>query len=64
MLFTCLHVNNETGVIQPAGELGRILKEKNPNALFHLDAVQSFAKMPLRPVEWKVDTLSASAPTP
>ncbi|MBQ6239650.1 MAG: cysteine desulfurase [Firmicutes bacterium] len=61
VLFTCLHVNNETGMIQPVGELGRILKEQNPNALFHLDAVQSFAKMPLRPVEWKVDTLSASA---
>lgn len=61
VLFTCLHVNNETGVIQPADELGRILKDRNPNALFHLDAVQSFAKMTLRPVEWKVDTLSASA---
>lgn len=61
VLVTCLHVNNETGVIQPVEEMGKIIREKNPETLFHVDAVQSFAKMPLDPLQWNVDLLSSSA---
>ena len=61
VLVTCLHVNNETGVIQPVEEIGKIIREKNPETLFHVDAVQSFAKMPLDPLQWNVDLLSSSA---
>ncbi|MBQ7915899.1 MAG: cysteine desulfurase [Firmicutes bacterium] len=61
ILVTCLHVNNETGVIQPIEAMGKIIKEGNPETLFHVDAVQSFAKLPVKPVEWKVDFLSSSA---
>lgn len=61
ILVTCLHVNNETGVIQPIEGMGRILEESGSPAFFHVDAVQSFAKLPVDPVKWHVDLLSASA---
>jgi cysteine desulfurase len=39
-----MHVNNETGVIQPVAELARILR--NTPTYFHVDAAQGFAKVP------------------
>ena len=38
-----MHVNNETGIIQPVKEIGDILYEKG--ILFHIDATQSAGKM-------------------
>lgn len=61
ILVTCLHVNNETGVIQPVSQMGAIIKKRNPKCLFHVDATQSFAKYPIYPVSWQIDFLSASA---
>lgn len=58
-LVSVMHVNNETGVIQPIDEIGEILAEKD--IYFHIDAAQSFGKLvnELRTV--KYDFLSASA---
>jgi cysteine desulfurase len=43
--LVCLHAaNNETGVIQPYEEAGRIVREAG--ALFHIDAVQALGKIP------------------
>ena len=61
VLVTCLQVNNETGVIQPVQEMGGILRECAPHTLFHVDAVQSFAKMEIFPRKWNIDLLSSSA---
>ena len=61
VLVTCLHVNNETGVIQPVEEMGAIIKAKSPEILFHVDTVQSFAKLPVHPIAWQADFLSSSA---
>lgn len=61
ILVTCLHVNNETGVIQPVEEMGAIIKAKRPEILFHVDTVQSFAKLPVHPIAWQADFLSSSA---
>ena len=44
-LVTIMHVNNEIGTIQPIEEIGRICKERKIN--FHVDAVQSFTKVPI-----------------
>jgi len=61
ILFTCLHVNNETGVIQPIEEIGALLKSQAPEVLFHVDATQSFCKLPIYPKKYGIDMLSASA---
>src|SRR5690625_1869009 len=46
ILVAVMHVNNEIGTIQPIIEIGNILK-KYPKVFFHVDAVQSFGKVPL-----------------
>ncbi|MFO7903149.1 MAG: cysteine desulfurase NifS [Planctomycetota bacterium] len=45
LLVTVMHANNETGVIFPIAELARIVKETDPNIIFHTDATQSVGKM-------------------
>ncbi|SEN06287.1 cysteine desulfurase family protein [Lihuaxuella thermophila] len=60
VLVSVMHVNNEVGTIQPIGEIGKRLA-KYPKVLFHVDAVQSFAKLPLLPARAHIDLLSISA---
>lgn len=44
ILITVMHANNETGVIQPVEEIGRVARERG--IPFHVDAAQSIGKMP------------------
>lgn len=60
VLVSVMHVNNEIGSIQPLAEAAQIIHEKNPNTLFHVDAVQSYGKMRIRPKKLGIDLLSAS----
>lgn len=46
-LVSCMQVNNETGAVQPVGEIARLIREKCPGALFHVDGVQGFLRVPL-----------------
>src|SRR4030095_4495652 len=59
ILISIMAANNETGVIQPIGEIGAIAKEKG--ILFHTDAVQIVGKAPFNVNELKVDMASLSA---
>ncbi|MBQ4187651.1 MAG: cysteine desulfurase [Firmicutes bacterium] len=61
VLVSVIHVNNETGVIQPIREMGKMIHAASPRALFHVDATQSFAKLALFPDKWEIDLISASA---
>ena len=61
VLVSIMHVNNEIGTIQPISEIGYLIKEKNAETLFHVDAVQSFAKIPIHVRKSKIDFLSISA---
>ena len=61
ILVSVMHVNNETGVIQPLEEIGNIIKTYNKDIIFHVDAVQSFGKMTVRPKKFQADMLSVSA---
>lgn len=45
-VVSIMHVNNETGTIQPIEEISRLLKEY-PKALFHVDDVQGRGKVEL-----------------
>ena len=60
VLVSIMHVNNETGAIQPLREAGRIIKNKAPQAIFHIDAVQSFGRLPLEIAGWQADAISMS----
>ncbi|MGD8192245.1 cysteine desulfurase family protein [Brevibacillus ginsengisoli] len=60
ILVSIMHVNNETGTIQPIQQIGKLLQQ-HPKLFFHVDAVQSFGKVPLAIREWGIDLLSLSA---
>jgi cysteine desulfurase len=53
-----MFANNETGVIQPVEEIGKICAEAE--VYFHTDAVQAAAKVPIRVKEIGCDLLSIS----
>ena len=59
LLVSLMHVNNETGVIQPIEKIGRVLCEKN--VLFHIDATQSCGKLVNELRNTPYDMLSFSA---
>ena len=58
-LVTIMYANNEIGTIQPIREIGAICKEKG--VLFHTDAVQAVAHLPIDVKADNIDLLSASA---
>ena len=45
ILVSVMYVNNEIGTIQNIDEIGKKIKEKNKNTIFHTDAVQAFGKL-------------------
>src|SRR5205085_1535271 len=57
-LITIMLANNETGVLQPAEEIGKIAAEAD--VYFHTDAVQSAGKIPLDVNQLGRDLLSIS----
>ncbi len=61
ILVSIMHVNNEIGTIQPLKAIGALIKAQNPAAIFHVDAVQSFARYPLEVNKWQADLISCSA---
>ncbi len=60
ILVSVMHVNNEIGSIQPIDEIGEYIKSVNPKVVYHVDAIQSFGKLDVKPKNAKVDLLSVS----
>ena len=62
-LVSVMAANNETGVLEPVAEIGRLIHERCPAALFHTDATQAVGKIPVDlQGDWQVvDLLSFSA---
>lgn len=60
ILVSVMYVNNEVGSLMPVPEAGELIKRKNPHTLFHVDAVQAYGKVPVRPRTAKIDMLTAS----
>ena len=58
-LITIMFGNNEVGTIEPVFSIGKIAREKD--VLFHTDAVQAYAQVPISVRHYPVDLLSASA---
>lgn len=61
LVVSVMHANNETGVIQPVAELGRLLAERCPGVLFHIDAAQSLGKLVNEVRSLTYDLLSGTA---
>jgi cysteine desulfurase len=60
ILVSMMQVNNEIGAIEPIAEAGSLIKEVNPQTLFHVDAIQAYGKMRILPGKMKIDLLSVS----
>ena len=60
VLVSTILINNEVGTIQDASAVGKLIKEKNPKTLFHVDAVQAFGKYPIDVRKMNIDMLSMS----
>jgi cysteine desulfurase len=59
VLVSVMFANNETGVIQPIGEIGAICREAG--VLFHTDAAQAFGKVPVLVTKAGIDLMSLTA---
>ncbi len=59
ILISIMFANNEIGTIEPIAEIGKIANEHG--IVFHTDAVQAFAHIPIDVAAMHIDVLSASA---
>ena len=59
LLVSIMHVNNETGTIQPIGEIAAMVHATG--AVFHVDAVQSYGKERIDVKKLGADLLTVSA---
>lgn len=60
VLVSVMYVNNEIGAIEPVEEISKIVKAKNKDILFHVDAIQAYTKLRINPKLQGIDMLSAS----
>ncbi len=60
-VVSVMAANNEIGVLQPIEAIGQAIKARNPKAIFHVDAVQAFGKVPFDVERAKVDLVAVSA---
>ena len=60
ILVSIMMVNNEIGAAEPIEEAVKIIKEKNPETLVHVDAIQAYGKYRIYPKKLGIDLLSVS----
>ncbi len=60
ILVSIMYVNNEIGSVLPIEEIGKMVKNKNPKTLFHVDAIQAFGKYKIYPKKLGINLLSVS----
>jgi cysteine desulfurase len=58
-LVSVMAANNETGVLQPIGDIASLCKEYR--VLFHCDAVQMLGKVPVCFQSWEADAMTVTA---
>ena len=58
ILVSVMFANNEIGTIEPIKEIGEICHKHN--VLFHVDAVQAYAHVPINVLEMNIDMMSVS----
>lgn len=60
ILVSCMHVNNETGLVLPVVAIADAVKRKNHSTVVHVDGVQSFMKIPMKLNRYNIDCMSFS----
>ncbi len=60
VLVSIMHVNNEIGSVMPVEKAASVIHERNKNTYFHVDAIQSYGKIPVFPGRIGIDLMSVS----
>lgn len=60
ILVSIMYVNNEIGTIEQIAQIGKAIKEKKKDILFHIDAIQAYGKLKIYPKKLSIDLLSVS----
>ena len=60
LLVSVMMVNNEMGALEDIKKLSAIAKKKNPNVIFHVDAIQAYGKYKIVPKRMGIDLMSVS----
>lgn len=60
ILVSTMYVNNEVGAVEPVEEIARLVHERAPKALYHVDAIQAYGKYVIHPKKIGIDLLSVS----
>jgi len=61
ILVSVMLVNHEIGTIEPIKEAVEIIKEQNPEVLFHTDASDAYGRIPINVKELGVDLMTLSS---
>ena len=61
ILVSTMYVNNEVGAVMTVEEIAKLVHEKSPKALYHVDAIQAFGKYRIYPKKAGIDMLSVSS---
>ena len=60
LLVSVMMVNNEMGAAEDIKKLVAVAKQKNPNVIFHVDAIQAYGKYKIVPKRLGIDMMSVS----
>ena len=61
ILVSMMMVNNESGALYDTAEVARLMKAKCPEALLHIDATQSYLKIPFTKAKCGADMITISS---
>lgn len=60
IIVSTMDVNNEVGAVEPVEEIAKIVHKKNPDCLYHVDAIQGYGKYKIQPKKQGIDLMSVS----
>lgn len=61
ILVSMMYINNEVGTIMPVDKIKKICTAKNSPAVIHIDCVQAFGKIPVKPQKLGADIVTITA---
>ena len=61
ILVSMMYVNNEVGSVLPVASIKKAVKRANAPALVHIDCVQAYSKIQIKPEKLGADLISVSA---
>lgn len=61
ILVSLMMVNNETGALYDTAEVSRLMRARCPEALLHVDATQSYLKLPFTKMKCGADMITISS---